>query len=79
VSAPLTSTFHVVGKYLGFILKDGYQPKYLKLEVSDREYWVKIPKNMRETLANNPNFMEGIQVEVWGTQQRKGQWDKLKL
>ena len=34
---------------------------------------------MRETLANNPNFIEGIQVEVWGTQQRKGQWDKLKL
>ena len=71
--------FHVVGNCLGFILKDGYLPKYLKLEVAGQEYWLKIPKMMRESMVSKIAIAEGCAVEVWGKQQRKGQWDKLKL
>jgi (2Fe-2S) ferredoxin len=79
MSKSFTTPFHVVGKCLGFVLKDGYKPKYLKLEVSEREYWIKIPKALRETLIDHPGFAEGTHVEVWGTQEQKGRWDKLKL
>ena len=40
--------FQVVGQFLGFVLKDGYKVKYLRISVDKREYWFK-PENHCET------------------------------
>ncbi len=42
--------FNIVGQLIGFIIKDGVKIKYLRLTVSGLEYWVKMPKEMRNTL-----------------------------
>ncbi|MDJ0564934.1 MAG: (2Fe-2S) ferredoxin domain-containing protein, partial [Microcystis sp. M49629_WE12] len=40
--------FQVVGQFLGFVLKDGYKVKYLRISVDKREYWFKPEKTLRD-------------------------------
>lgn len=71
--------FHVAGQCSGFVLKDGYLPKYLKLSVSAREYWMKIPKAMRETILQDEAIAVGAYLEVWGIEERKSYKQKLTV
>jgi (2Fe-2S) ferredoxin len=75
--ATTTVPFHVVGTCTGFVLKDGYLPKYLKIKVASLEYWLKIPKSMRESFLHDGAIAVGQSLEVWGTEERKSY--KLKL
>ncbi|MGK7928605.1 MAG: ferredoxin [Spirulina sp.] len=61
--------FTIVGQVLGFVIKDGYKIKYLRLIFEEREYWIKVPKELRNTL--DPQIVPGCWVEVSGTQKRK--------
>lgn len=45
-----TSFHNLEGQFRGFIYKDGYKIKYLRLEVNQKEYWVKVQKEQREEL-----------------------------
>lgn len=66
------SDFNLVGQLVGFVIKDGDRIKYLRVAVSEREYWIKVPKEMRDRLDRD--LMPGCWVAITGT--RKLDWKK---
>ncbi|ELP52749.1 MAG: (2Fe-2S) ferredoxin domain-containing protein [Microcystis aeruginosa W13-18] len=52
-SATTMIPFQVVGQFLGFVLKDGYKVKYLRISVDKREYWFKPEKTLRDHIPLN--------------------------
>lgn len=70
----IVEPFNLVGKLSGFVIKDGIKIKYLRVIVSDREYWIQPPKEPK-------SLMFSLQPESWleitGTKKIKG--GKLKL
>lgn len=69
--------FDWVGQLLDFVIKDGYKIKYLRLNVAEREYWVKVPKALRAEL--DPAIAPGSQLAVSGWASRCEKTGKLKL
>lgn len=69
--------FDWVGQLLDFVIKDGYKIKYLRLNVAEREYWVKVPKDLRAEL--DPAIGPGSQLAVTGWASRCKKTGKLKL
>lgn len=69
--------FNAVGQLLDFIIKDGYKIKYLRLNVKEREYWVKLPKELRQEL--DPEIAPGCWIEVNGLSKVCAKTGKLKL
>ena len=70
------SDFTLSGKLLGFVIKDGYKIKYLRIVVAQREYWIKLPKEMRQSF--NPEIIPGCWLEITGTR-KQSKTGKLKL
>ena len=77
MSKDLVSDFTIVGQLLDFVIKDGYKVKYLRITVSDREYWIKLSKEVRSTL--NPDIKPGCWLEISGSQKLKRKTGILKL
>lgn len=75
--SPRTLPFQVVGQFLGFVLKDGYQIKYLRIIVDGREYWFKPEKELRDRLSLNIPLHASLQVT--GESRVCGKTGKLKL
>jgi (2Fe-2S) ferredoxin len=71
------SEFCLVGQLVGFIVKDGYKVKYLRLNVQEREYWVKINKELRAQLS--PAMVTGTWIETRGLQKLCRKTGKLTL
>ncbi|MDJ0715285.1 MAG: (2Fe-2S) ferredoxin domain-containing protein [Prochloraceae cyanobacterium] len=71
------SDFNEVGQLLGFVIKDGYKIKYLRVTVSDKEYWIKLPKELRNSLDRN--IVPGSWLEISGEQKLCLKTGKLKL
>ncbi|NES81549.1 MAG: (2Fe-2S) ferredoxin domain-containing protein [Moorea sp. SIO2B7] len=71
------SEFHIIGQLLGFVIKDGYKIKYLRITISEREYWIKPSKEIRSSL--DPAIVPGCWVEVSGTRKLCMKTGKLKL
>lgn len=71
------STFEVVGQLIGFIFKDGYKIKYLRMKVSEREYWFKVPKELRQSL--DPAIQPGGFLKITGIGKINGKNGKLEL
>ncbi len=69
--------FNWVGHLLDFVIKDGYKIKYLRVAVSEREYWIKVPKALRAEL--DPAIKPGSQLAVRGWASRCEKTGKLKL
>jgi hypothetical protein len=59
------SDFALCGQLLGFVIKDGYKIKYLRIVVAEREYWIKLPKEMRQSF--NPEIIPGCWLDITGT------------
>jgi (2Fe-2S) ferredoxin len=75
--SPQTVPFQVVGQFLGFVLKDGYKIKYLRVSVDRREYWFKPEKELREHLSLNIPIQATL--EVTGESRVCEKTGKLKL
>ena len=69
--------FNLVGQFQGFVTKDDNQIKYLRLATAEREYKVKLSKEIRQNLylAVYP----GCCLEVSGTSQKTGKKGKVKF
>lgn len=52
-SHKIISEFQLEGRFVGFILKDGYKPKTIRLETATGEYWIKLPKSLREEVLRD--------------------------
>lgn len=57
--------FNFKGKLLGFVIKDGYKIKYLRMIVEEVEYWIKPSKEVRQSL--DPHIVPGCWLEIEGT------------
>ena len=71
------SAFSIVGRLLGFVYKDGYKVKYLKISLRDQEYWVKPSKDIRDGLDDQ--FHPGCWLQLSGEQQISRKTGVLKL
>ena len=72
------SDFSLSGQLLGWVIKDGYKVKYLRLTVAEREYWVKVPKELRYGL-DPETMIPGCYLVVNGTCKRSLKTGKFKL
>lgn len=68
--------FQVNAQLIGFVIKDGYKIKYVRVSISDTEYWIKPEKEIRETL--NTAIAPGTFLEITGTSEWKSGLLKLK-
>ncbi|NEO27007.1 MAG: (2Fe-2S) ferredoxin domain-containing protein [Kamptonema sp. SIO4C4] len=68
--------FDVSGQLLDFVIKKGVKVKFLRLAVAEREYWIKVPKEVRSQLDGD--IRPGCWLTVTGTQKLKKS-GKLKL
>ena len=68
--------FSLSGQLSGFVIKDGYKIKYLKIIVAQREYWVKLPKEIRENF--NPEIIPGNWLDITGIR-KQSKTGKVKL
>jgi (2Fe-2S) ferredoxin len=71
------SDFQLQGQLLGFILKDGYKIKYLKIAFEQREYWIKLPKDLRHQI--NKDIVPGCWLDITGSSKKCQKTGKLKL
>ncbi|AFY77709.1 NADH:ubiquinone oxidoreductase 24 kD subunit [Pleurocapsa sp. PCC 7327] len=74
---PEVSDFSLVGQLLGFIIKDSYKIKYLRIAFADREYRVKPAKEIREQILET--IVPGSWVEVRGMKKQSRKTGKVKL
>lgn len=71
------SNFDLVGQLLGFVIKDGYKIKYLRINSEEREYWLKLEKTLRSELDRA--ISPGCWLEVAGERKLCHKTGKVKL
>jgi (2Fe-2S) ferredoxin len=71
------SEFNLVGQLLGFIIKEGYKIKYLRIAFKEHEYWIKPDHEIREELIQT--ITPGCWVEIQGIAKQSLKTGKLKL
>jgi (2Fe-2S) ferredoxin len=71
------SEFNLVGQLIGFVIKDGYKLKYLRINFAEREYWIKPIKEIREQIKQT--ITPGCWVEVQGIRKQCFKTGKVKL
>ncbi|MDY6782415.1 MAG: (2Fe-2S) ferredoxin domain-containing protein [Cyanobacteriota bacterium] len=69
--------FSWVGQLLDFVIEGAYKIKYLRVVVSDREYWIKLPKELRSSL--DPQIVPGSWIEIEGSKEVCKKTGKVKL
>lgn len=70
------SDFTLEGRFLNFILEDGYKLKYLRIASADGEYWIKPCKELRE---QELQLIPGDWIQVLGERKLDLKTGKLKL
>lgn len=70
------SQFAWVGQLLDFVIEKD-KIKYLRVIISEREYWIKLSKEVRKTL--DPEIAPGCWLEVGGRRKLCPKTGKLKL
>ncbi|MCL6435989.1 MAG: (2Fe-2S) ferredoxin domain-containing protein [Leptolyngbyaceae cyanobacterium HOT.MB2.61] len=58
------SLFNLEGRFLGFIIEDGYKIKRLRLETAEGEYCIKLSKESRASVGRV--LSQGDWLQVWG-------------
>lgn len=71
------SNFNLVGQLLGFVIKDGYKIKYLRINSEEREYWLKLDKTIRDNLDRS--IVPGCWLEVAAERKLCHKTGKVKL
>lgn len=71
------SEFNLRGQLLDFVIKDGYKIKYLRVAISETEYWIKPEKEIRQQLTQM--ITPGCWIEVQGFSEQSFKTGKVKL
>lgn len=71
------SAFSIEGKFLGFEFEDGYKRKYLRLENSEGEHYIKLTKYLRSSFALD--LVPGVRIQIFGERKFNPKKDELKL
>ena len=70
-SKSFITEFNVTGRLVALIIKKDNQVKYLKLATQDRQYWIKVAKNIREDIAQIVSLEADLIVRGTKKQKRK--------
>jgi (2Fe-2S) ferredoxin len=70
--------FVLEGRFLGFLFKDGYKVKYLKILTNNREWLIEVSKPLRKEISLDLPVGEWVQVSGWQTYSAKYLVPKLK-
>lgn len=70
--------FVLKGRFLGFLFKDGYKIKYVKVLAHDREWLVEVAKPLRKEIPLNLPVGEWVQLSGWQTYRSKYGVPKFK-
>ncbi|MUL35323.1 (2Fe-2S) ferredoxin domain-containing protein [Gloeocapsopsis dulcis] len=76
IKSKKVSDFTLEGRFLNFILEDGYKPKYLRIASAEGEYWIKPCKELRQ---QGIQLTPGDWVQVLGERKLDLKTGKLKL
>ncbi len=68
--------FCLAGQFLGFVLKDGYRVKSVRVIADNLEYWIKLDKSIRDTLPLN--LKPGTELEITGTKKFDSETGRIK-
>ncbi|MBD2041404.1 (2Fe-2S) ferredoxin domain-containing protein [Microcoleus sp. FACHB-672] len=71
------SDFSIEGRFLSFVLEDGYKIKYLRLGTGEGELWIKLSKPLRGSVEQS--LIPGSWVRVAGEKKLEYDTGKLKL
>ncbi|MBE9225563.1 (2Fe-2S) ferredoxin domain-containing protein [Phormidium sp. LEGE 05292] len=69
--------FCLAGKFVGFVLEDGYKIKLLRVETAEGESWIKLSKEARAGLGQV--LLPGDWIEVWGERKLDAEKGAAKL
>lgn len=72
----IVSEFNLVGQLIGVINKNDRQIKYLKISAANKEYWVKVAKEIREDIGQI--LTPGCKLKIAGEQKRSPKTIKVK-
>jgi (2Fe-2S) ferredoxin len=72
-----TSPFCLEGRFLGFLMEDGYKIKYLRLATAAGEQCIKLSKESRASVGGV--LTPGDWIKVWGEKTVKRDRDEVKL
>lgn len=70
------SVWHLEGRFLGFVIKDG-KPKYLRLMTANGEGYIKLAKELRASV--NETLSPGTWIQVWGEKKSNSKDGSIKL
>ena len=73
-----STSFELVGEFLGFVSMKHHQPRAIKLRWLNQDIVVKIAKDLREDHKLN-HWIPGMQVHVWGTQRSSEKRSQVKF
>lgn len=71
------SELSLEGRFLSFVVEDGYKIKYLRLATADGEFWIKLCKELR--VSFDLRLIPGDWVQVFGEKKLDLKTGKLKL
>ncbi|MFB2838472.1 (2Fe-2S) ferredoxin domain-containing protein [Floridanema evergladense] len=69
--------FCLTGRFLGFVLEDGYKIKLLRVETTEGESWIKLSKESRAGVGQV--LLPGDSIEVWGERKLDIETGAVKL
>ncbi|MDJ0634823.1 MAG: (2Fe-2S) ferredoxin domain-containing protein [Xenococcaceae cyanobacterium MO_188.B29] len=75
-SKSFITEFNVTGTLVDLLIKKDNQVKYIKLATQDRQYWIKVAKNIREDIAQIVSLEADLIVR--GTKKQKRKTGKVK-
>lgn len=71
------STFSLEGRFIGFIVEDGFKIKRLRLATAEGEYSIKLTKESRASVG--AVLLPGDWIQVWGEKTIKLDTEEIKL
>ena len=74
---PQVSEFSMVGQLLGLVMKGKDKIKYLRITVSEQEYWIKLSKKFQHNFDSA--ITPGCWIEVKGKRKHSLKTGKVKL
>lgn len=69
--------FTLVGQLLAFVIKEGNKVKYLRINIAEQEYWIKVPKPLGSDL--DLSLKPGDYLEISGYSKPDSKKGILKL
>ncbi|MCL1469268.1 (2Fe-2S) ferredoxin domain-containing protein [Argonema antarcticum] len=73
------SEFRLEGRFLGFVVEDGYKIKRMTLATAEGEFSLKLSKEARVSLSRHQVLIPGVWVEIFGEKKLDQETGEYKI